>query len=96
MLVWHTSRLDRWQVAEFSTPCTDTLRGELHVLCCACGTGGPPWNVPDAPASYSLAGDGRDATVVLVSWLALSTRTVTCTTPVVRAWNRARAVPCCV
>ena len=84
------------RVVGFSTPFTDTFRGALHALCCACGTGGPPWNVPDTTAAYSLAGDGRDAMVILVSWVALSTRTVTRTTPVVRAWNRARAVPCCV
>ena len=42
----------------------------------------------------SPAGSGRGATVILTSWVALSTRTVTCTTPIVFAWNRARALPC--
>jgi hypothetical protein len=43
---------------------------------------------------YSPAGSGGDAMVILASRVALSTRTVTCTTPVVFAWNRARALPC--
>ena len=42
----------------------------------------------------SSGGSGRDATVIMAFWVMLSTRTVTCTTPVVRAWNRARALPC--
>ncbi len=95
MIVWHPSRLDGW----WSFPRLSPIRFVAHCTRSAAPAaqgGRPPWNIPDTTAAYSLAGDGRDAMVILVSWVALSTRTVTRTTPVVCAWNRARAVPCCV